>query len=382
MPALIDGSIIRCTCGCRDASDVRSRERHADHAIAADGEWFESDTRGLSINEHVQLGMSSSEDRGRLSEDYTTKVKTDILQMWKLLPRRNDDLFHPFFKKIAEGMELFWVYRPVIKHFPKGASDWFQRDRSVAGELVLIRDTLIPMLEDAERLGAADTGRLAFDPYARGRLREFKEFVEGYWKANNTSAPAHVDPDQRGMMTEMVKMEPLTCGAERDMQTMLSLLQAGAADGGAENGGAVDGSKAAYIPFANTRAYWAGSPSAAVVEKFNTLKNYVTNMPVKLLFFDQIQITAWTEIRAIVNTDDILTTLKDQLVAVQNKLTQNFADRKKDDGTLFNMKFKRLRQLVQECIQACEPKKTIFSWNRGMDVLLARLQACSENTQL
>lgn len=124
------------------------------------------------------------------------------------------------------------------------------------------------------------------------------------------------------------------------------------------------------------------SPSAALVEKFNTLKNYVTNMPVKLLFFDQIQITAWTEILAIVNAEDVLTNLKDQLVAVQNKLSQNFADRQNDDGTLFNMKFKRLRQLVQECIQACEPKKTLFSWNRGMDVLLARLQACSENSQL
>ena len=126
-----------------------------------------------------------------------------------------------------------------------------------------------------------------------------------------------------------------------------------------------------------------------LVKKFNILKNYVTNMQVKLLLFNQIQITAWTEILTIVNAEDILTNPKHQLVAIQNKLTQNFADQKSDDDTkinqvhqAFNMKFKRLRTLVQECIQACEPKKTFFSWNPKMDVLLARLQACGENSQL
>jgi hypothetical protein len=112
-------------------------------------------------------------------------------------------------------------------------------------------------------------------------------------------------------------------------------------------------------------------------------------MHVELLLFNQKQITAWTEILTIVNAEDILTNPKDQLVDIQNKLTQNFADRKSDDDTqinqvhqLFNMKFKRLRTLVQECIQACESKKTFFSWNSKMDVLLARLQACGENSQL
>jgi len=112
-------------------------------------------------------------------------------------------------------------------------------------------------------------------------------------------------------------------------------------------------------------------------------------MHVELLLFNQIQITAWTEILTIVNAEDILTNPKHQLVAMQNKLTQNFADRKNDDDTqinqvhqAFNTKFQRLRTLVRECIQACEPKKTFFSWNPKMHVLLARLQACGENSQL
>ena len=112
-------------------------------------------------------------------------------------------------------------------------------------------------------------------------------------------------------------------------------------------------------------------------------------MHVELLLFNQIQITAWTEILTIVNAEDILTNPKDQLVDIQNKLTQNFADRKSDDDTqinqvheTFNMKFKRLRTLVQECIKACESKRTFLSWNPKMHVLLARLQACGENSQL
>jgi hypothetical protein len=130
------------------------------------------------------------------------------------------------------------------------------------------------------------------------------------------------------------------------------------------------------------------APSPDFVRKFKTLKNYVTNMHVELLLFNQKQITAWTEILTIVNAEDILTN-PDQLIAIQNKLTQNFADRKSDDDTqinqvheTFNMKFKRLRTLVQECIQACESKRTFFSRNQKMDVLLARLQACGENSQL
>jgi hypothetical protein len=42
----------------------------------------------------------------------------------------------------------------------------------------------------------------------------------------SAAPPAHVDPGQRGAMTDLAKIEPLTCGGERDMQTMLSLLQA------------------------------------------------------------------------------------------------------------------------------------------------------------
>ena len=121
-------------------------------------------------------------------------------------------------------MELFWEYGPENKHFPNGAKDWFQKRRTVAGELVLIRDKLIPMLAEAEQLGAAEGQRRAFDRYARGRLLEFKEFVEGYWKATNTSVPVHVDPEKRGNMTEMVSR------TDGNMAAMLALLGTYAVD--------------------------------------------------------------------------------------------------------------------------------------------------------
>jgi exonuclease VII large subunit len=129
-----------------------------------------------------------------------------------------------------------------------------------------------------------------------------------------------------------------------------------------------------------------------LVKKFKTLKNYVTNMHVELLLFNQIQITAWTEILTIVNAEDILTNPKHQLVAMQNKLTQNFADRKNDDDTqinqvhqAFNTKFKKLRELVQACIDEYNPRfsfSNLFTRDRKIDVLLARLQDLSEDSQL
>ena len=121
-------------------------------------------------------------------------------------------------------MELFWEYRPLNNKRPKGACDWFQRDTSVERELVLIRVTLIPMLVEAEQLGAAEGQRRAFDRYARGRLLEFKEFVEGYWKATNTSVPVHVDPEKRGNMTEMVSR------TDGNMAAMLAVLGTYAVD--------------------------------------------------------------------------------------------------------------------------------------------------------
>jgi hypothetical protein len=90
-------------------------------------------------------------------------------------------------------MKLFWVYRPVNMHLPKGASDWFQKDMSVAGELVVIRDQLIPMLAAAELLGSAEGQRPAFDLYARGRLLTFKEYVSSYWNPTKVAMGAEAN---------------------------------------------------------------------------------------------------------------------------------------------------------------------------------------------
>ena len=205
--------------------------------------YFGLKCHALGIKEHVHLGMSSSELRGQLAEDYTNKVKTDIFQMWKELPRRDRDSSHPFFEKIEEGMELFWVYRPVSRHFPKGARDWFQIERSVDSELVLIRDRLIPMLTAAEWLGDAEGQRPAFDMYARRRLLTFKESVESYWEARKVPGP----PD-------------VTIPAEANIQTLLSLLQADRPYGGADKREIERQFDHTEASFANTRAkasaYW------------------------------------------------------------------------------------------------------------------------------
>lgn len=179
------GAAVEYDRGLWDLFWTRDNEWHK-HATEF---YLEAEGR-IDVANLLSEGMSSS-------AAYTTKVKTDILEMWKQLPRRKGDSSHPFFEKIEEGVELFWVYRPVLKGIPNGASDWFPKARSVDELLTLIKDKLLPMLAEAERLGAAEGQRLAFDGYARGRLLDFKEYVASYWEENNASAPAHVDPGQK-----------------------------------------------------------------------------------------------------------------------------------------------------------------------------------------
>jgi hypothetical protein len=137
-------------------------------------------------------------------------------------------------------------------------------------------------------------------------------------------------------------------------------------------------------------------PSAALVKKFKSLENYATSMHVDLLLLNQTQTTKWQEIlakiRAIVTEKDTSTNLKDRLTTVHQDLTQNFTDRKISDDPrqnqidqAFNTKFKKLRELVQACIDEYNPRfsfSNLFTRDRKIDVLLARLQDLSEDSQL
>ncbi len=137
-------------------------------------------------------------------------------------------------------------------------------------------------------------------------------------------------------------------------------------------------------------------PSAALVTKFKSLENYATSMHVELLLLNQTQTAKWpkilAEILAIVTEKNTSTNLKDRLTTVHQDLTQNFADRKINDDPrqnqidqAFNTRFKKLRALVQACIDEYNPKfpfSYIFTRNRKIDVLLARLHNFSEDSQL
>jgi hypothetical protein len=137
-------------------------------------------------------------------------------------------------------------------------------------------------------------------------------------------------------------------------------------------------------------------PSAALVKKFKTLENYATSMHVELLLLNQKQTAKWpkilAEILAIVTEKDTSTNLKDRLTTVHQDLTQNFTDRKISDDPrqnqidqAFNTKFKKLRELVQACIDEYNPRfsfSNLFTRDRKIDVLLARLQDLSEDSQL
>lgn len=137
-------------------------------------------------------------------------------------------------------------------------------------------------------------------------------------------------------------------------------------------------------------------PSAAFVTKFKSLENYATSMHVELLLLNQKQAAKWqeilAEILAIVHSTDKSTNLKDRLTTVHQDLTQNFADRKINDDPrqnqidqAFNARFKKLRALVQACIDEYKPRfpfSYLFTRNRKIDVLLARLQDLSEDSQL
>jgi hypothetical protein len=136
-------------------------------------------------------------------------------------------------------------------------------------------------------------------------------------------------------------------------------------------------------------------PSVALVTKFKSLETYATSMHVELLLLNQTQTAKWpkilTEILAIVTEKDTSTNLKDRLTTVHQDLTQNFADRKISDDPrqqidqVFNTRFKKLRALVQACIDEYNPRfpfSYLFTRNRKIDVLLARLHNFSEDSQL
>jgi hypothetical protein len=137
-------------------------------------------------------------------------------------------------------------------------------------------------------------------------------------------------------------------------------------------------------------------PSAALVKKFKTLENYATSMHVELLLLNQKQTAKWpkilAEILAIVTEKDTSTNLKDRLTTVHQDLTQNFTDRKISEDPrqhqidqAFNTRFKKLRALVQACIDEYNPRfsfSNLFTRDRKIDVLLARLQGLSEDSQL
>jgi hypothetical protein len=136
-------------------------------------------------------------------------------------------------------------------------------------------------------------------------------------------------------------------------------------------------------------------PSVTLVKKFKSLENYATSMHVELLRLNQKQTAKWpeilAEILAIVTEKDTSTNLKDRLTTVHKDLTQNFADRKISDDPrqqidqAFNTRFKKLRELVQTCIDEYNPRfsfSNLFTRKRKIDVLLARLQDLSEDSQL
>ena len=136
-------------------------------------------------------------------------------------------------------------------------------------------------------------------------------------------------------------------------------------------------------------------PSATLVKKFKALENYATSMHVELLLLNQTQTAKWpkilAEILAIVTEKNTSTNLKDRLTTVYQDLTQNFTDRKISDDPrqqidqAFNTKFKKLRELVQACIDEYNPRfsfSNLFTRDRKIDVLLARLQDLSEDSQL
>jgi len=136
-------------------------------------------------------------------------------------------------------------------------------------------------------------------------------------------------------------------------------------------------------------------PFAVLVKKFKSLQNYATSMHVELLLLNQTQTVKWSEILAeilaIVTEKDTSTNLKDRLTTVHKDLTQNFADRKISDDPRqqidqsFNTRFKKLRELVQACIDEYNPRfsfSNLFTRDRKIDVLLARLHNFSEDSQL
>ncbi len=135
-------------------------------------------------------------------------------------------------------------------------------------------------------------------------------------------------------------------------------------------------------------------PSTTLIKKIKILENYATSMHVELLLLNRTQTAKWPEIlaaiRAIVTEKDTSTNLKDRLTTVHQDLTQNFADRKINDDPrqqvdqAFNTRFKKLRALVQACIDEYNPRfpfSHLFTRNRKIDVLLARLQDFSKDSQ-